>query len=196
MERHRTVADYIEAHPNRREELILLRDIMLETELEETVKWGGPCYTINGKNVIGLGAFKSYVGIWFYQGVFLKDPQKVLINAQEGTTKALRQWRFQNINEINPKLVKEYVLEAIENQKAGKEMKPQPKIVAVPDELKAALASDSALKSSFDSLTPGKQKEYSEHIGSAKQEKTRISRLEKAIPLILEGKGLHDKYKK
>lgn len=196
MKKFKTVADFIENHPNRKEELMLLRDILSETELEETVKWGAPCYTLEGKNVVGLGAFKSYVGIWFYQGVFLKDPKKVLINAQEGTTKALRQWRFESIEDIDAKLVKEYVEEAIKNQKAGKEIKPvKAKKVAMPDELTKALQSDQSLKTAFNTLTPGKQREYAEHIGTAKQEKTRISRLEKAIPMILAGQGLNDKYK-
>lgn len=195
MKGTKTVQDYIESHADRREELITLRDILKECELEETIKWGAPTYTVNGKNVVGIGAFKSYVGFWFYQGVFLKDPKNVLINAQEGTTKALRQWRFESVEDMDPKLIKSYVQEAISNQKAGKEMKPQSKKVEMPDELKKALAKDKTLQSKFNDLTPGKQKEYSEHIGSAKQEKTRLNRLEKAIPMILEGKGLHDKYR-
>ena len=197
MKRFNTVQDYIDAHTYRQTELIILRDLLADSELEEEVKWGVPCYTLNGKNVVGIGAFKSYVGLWFYQGVFLKDPKKVLINAQEGTTKALRQWRFQQASDIDPKLVKAYIEEAIQNQKDGKEMKAvKAKKVDIPAELKSALNSDNKLKDKFEQLTPGKQREYSEHIGSAKQEKTRTSRLEKAIPLILEGKGLHDKYKK
>ena len=111
MERHQSVDAYITHHHNRRQELILLRDILNDTELVETVKWGAPCYTINGKNVIGIGAFKAYVGLWFHQGVFLKDQKKVLINAQEGTTKALRQWRFNSIDDIDPILIKKYVEE-------------------------------------------------------------------------------------
>ena len=178
------------------DELELLYDIVRNTELEETTKWGGPCFTINGKNVLGLGGFKSYVGIWFHQGALLKDPQKVLINASEGKTKALRQWRFQSKKEINPKLVKAYVLEAIENAKQGKEIKPaKQKQVAMPDELKKALAKDKKLNALFTSLTPFRQREYMEYIGEAKQEKTRLARVEKSLPLILKGIGLHDKYR-
>jgi uncharacterized protein YdeI (YjbR/CyaY-like superfamily) len=196
MKRANTVQEYIEIHPRYREELILLRDILLDTEVVETIKWGAPCYTVDEKNIVGIGAFKSYIGLWFHQGVFLKDKKKVLINAQEGTTKALRQWRFESIKDINPKLVKEYIEEAIDNQKQGKEMKAvKAKTVATPTELRVALKSNSTLNKCYNALTPGKQREYSEHIGSAKQEKTRLSRLDKSIPLILEGKGLHDKYK-
>lgn len=197
MKKSKTVQDYIESHPERRDELVLLRDILNETELEETVKWGAPCYTTNGKNVIGVGAFKSYVGLWFHQGVFLKDPKKVLVNANEENTRALRQWRFDSVEEIDVELVRKYVEEAIKNQKSGKEIKPvKAKKVDIPDELSGALKSDKDLKAKYEALTPGKQREYAEHIGSAKQEKTRISRLENAIPLIMKGVGLHDKYKK
>lgn len=195
MERHKTVEAYIEANADRRDELNLLREILRDTELIEEVKWGAPCYTVDKKNVIGIGAFKSYIGLWFHQGVFLKDPKKVLINAQEGTTKGLRQWRFESLQDIDRDLVKAYVLEAIENQKAGKMIKAESKQVDLPVELESALSKDKELKMQFEALSPYKQKEYKEHIGSAKQEKTRISRLEKSIPLILEGKGLNDKYR-
>lgn len=178
------------------EELEILFNIVRNTELEETTKWGGPCFVINGKNVLGVGGFKSYVGIWFYQGVFLKDPLKVLVNASDGKTKGLRQWRFQSKKEINPKQVKAYVLEAIENAKAGKEIKPEKKKTGeLPDELKSVLKKDKKLNDNFKALTPFKQREYIEYISEAKQEKTRISRVEKSVPLILKGKGLNDRYR-
>lgn len=197
MNRVNTVQDYIDGHVNWQTELILLRDLLLDSGLKEEVKWGAPCYTLNGKNVVGIAAFKSYVGLWFHQGVFLKDQNKVLINAQEGTTKALRQWRFQEASEIDTELVRAYIDEAIDNQKAGKEMKPvKAKRVSFPDELTNALAENAELKDKFEQLTPGKKREYAEHIGSGKQEATRLKRLEKSLPLITEGKGLNDKYKK
>jgi len=85
----------------------------------ETVKWSAPVYTVNGKNVLGLGAFKKHFGIWFFNGVFMKDEHKLLVNAQENKTKALRQMRFETIEEIDKNLVLLYVKEAIENQKLG-----------------------------------------------------------------------------
>ena len=197
MDKHKTVADYIEAHPPGKQALLLLRSILQETELDETIKWGAPCYTLNGKNVVGMAAFKSYVGLWFHQGVFLKDPKKVLINANENNTRGLRQWRFTTIKEIDPKLVMQYVKEAIANEKSGNRIKPvKAKKIKVPDELKKAMDNDVKLCSKFEQLTPGRQREYSEYIGEAKQEKTRLNRLEKCVPLIIEGKGLNDKYKK
>ena len=89
MQRAASVDDYIENHKEWAAALTKLRKVLNATELEETVKWGGPCYTIDGKNVVGMGAFSEHVALWFYQGVFLKDPDGVLINAQEGTTRAL-----------------------------------------------------------------------------------------------------------
>lgn len=108
-------------------ELELLKDIISKTELVETTKWGGIVYTFNKRNVMGLGGFKDYFTIWFYDGVFLKDEQKLLINAQEGVTKNLRQWRFTSKGEINEKLILAYIAEAIENEKQGKISKPQKK---------------------------------------------------------------------
>jgi uncharacterized protein YdeI (YjbR/CyaY-like superfamily) len=178
------------------EELDLLFGIIRETELVEEFKWGAPIFTIDGKHVLGLGGFKSYVGIWFHQGVFLKDPLKVLINASEGKTKALRQWRFQSKKDINVKHVKAYIKEAIENAKAGRALKPEKKAaIAIPSELKAALVKDKKLNANFTALTPFKQREYLEYISEAKREETRIARVEKSVPLILAGKGLNDKYR-
>jgi len=108
----------------------------------------------------------------------------------------MRQWRFTSVEEIEEKLVLEYMAEAIKNAKDGKERRPQKKeVLPIPKLLKNALKKDSHLKKCFEELSPYKQREYIEHISEAKKEKTKVSRLEKCIPLLLEGKGLHDKYK-
>ncbi|MFD0962456.1 YdeI/OmpD-associated family protein [Pseudofulvibacter geojedonensis] len=197
MKKVTSIEEYIENHENWSDLLNELRSILLSTELEETLKWSAPVYTINGKNVVGLGAFKHHAGIWFFNGVFLKDEQNKLVNAQEGKTKALRQWRFSENESVDKNLVKAYVLEAIENQKLGKEIKPvrNKKEVVLEGLLKDALLASRELKTAFEKLTPGKQREYVDHISSAKREATQINRLEKVKPMILEGKGLHDKYK-
>ena len=116
-----SVDQYIDAQPHWKEALELLREVFHETSLKESVKWGMPVYTLNHKNVAGFSAFKSHVGIWFYQGVFLKDPEKKLVNAQEGITKALRQWRFGSADEIrySRNSIRTYLLEAIDNQMRG-----------------------------------------------------------------------------
>lgn len=196
MQKNKSVEEFISKKEEWKEALEILRSIMLTTEMEETIKWGIPVYTINGKNVIGIGAFKSYVGIWFYQGVFLEDKAKKLLNAQEGKTKGLRQWRFNTTDEIDKKLILQYVKEAIRNQKDGKEIKPErSKTIEIPSELLTALNANDNLKKSFEQLTPFKQKEYAEYITTAKREATRISRLEKISPMILDGIGLNDKYR-
>ena len=194
-ETDKKITAYLKKHEQWREFLEPAREIMCSTELEETVKWGVPTYTLNGKNIIGLAGFKNHCAIWFHNGVFLKDKDKQLVNAQEGTTKAQRQWRFEAGDKFPKRLVKSYVLEAMDNARSGKSIKPEKKVLKIPDELQAALNKNKQLQKAFFALTPGKQKEYAEHIGSAKQEKTRLSRLDKAKPQILDGLGLYDKYK-
>ena len=197
MKRHTSVVDYIESHEKWKEELLFLREICLDTELTETVKWGIPTYTINNKNVAGIGAFKNHIAIWFFQGTFLTDPHKRLINAQEGKTKGMLQWRFSAVEQINPKEVKEYLLEAIANEKVGKRIKvAQQKELIIPDELKQELKQNSALNNAYAQFTPFKQREFAEYIGEAKRETTRVKRLEKCTELIMQGIGLHDKYRK
>lgn len=195
MKRHETVEEFIESEKQWKEELIKLRKIINSTELEEAVKWGMPVYTVKGKNVVGIGAFKAYFGVWFYQGVFLKDKHKKLINAQEGKTKAMRQWRMESAGEIDEKILIEYLEEAIQNQKDGKEIKPEKKALVIPDELKRMLEERSDVNEAFEKFTPGKQKEFAEYISDAKQDATKQKRLEKIAPMILENVGLNDKYK-
>ena len=197
MKKVNSVEEYIETNSNWSEALTTLRNIINSTEVEETLKWSAPVYTINGKNIIGLGAFKNHFGIWFFNGVFLKDEKKLLVNAQEGKTKALRQMRFESINDIDKNTVLSYVKEAIINQKLGKEIKPNRtnKETVIPEELLIELDKDSDYKNSFNKLTPGKQREYCDHVASAKRDTTKQSRLEKIKPMILEGIGIHDKYK-
>lgn len=192
----KTVDDFIEKQVDWKVPLIKFRELCQQSELEESIKWGIPVYSHQGKNIAGLVAFKSYVGIWFYQGVFLKDPHHKLVNAQEGTTKAMRQLRFHSEEEVDYTLVKEYISEAIQNQKDGKEIKPDTKKpLIVPEELQNVLEENAALQKAFDSLCLTKRRDYAEYISSAKREATRITRLEKIIPMIQKGIGLHDKYK-
>ena len=125
MKNFGSVEAYIRHNRQWWEELTSLRGMIRSTDLVETLKWGFPVYTIGGKNVVGLASFKSYVGLWFFQGALLKDTARKLINAQEGRTKAMRQWRLSSLSEIDEKLVKTYLKEAIDNQKAGREVKPE-----------------------------------------------------------------------
>ena len=187
---------FIEAQKQWKEKLQQLRAIFQKTELKEEVKWGKPTYTLDGKMVAAMADFKNHLALWFHQGVFLKDKQKKLINAQEGVTKALRQWRFEIEDEIDSKLVLEYIEEAIANAKAGKEMKKaKAKEVSIPEIFQKALAKDKILNEQYKKLTPGRQREYAEYIGEAKREATQESRLEKCCEMIKKGFGLNDKYK-
>lgn len=197
MKKIHSVEEYIETNEHFSDALTILRNIINSTGLNETIKWNAPVYDLSGKNVVGLGAFKNHFGIWFFNGVFLKDEHNLLVNAQEGKTKALRQMRFESINDINKKAVLTYVKEAIDNQKAGKEIKPNrsKKETVIPQELKAMLNKNATLRKSFNALTPSKQREYCEHITTAKREATKLSRLGKITPMILQGVGLYDKYK-
>ncbi|WCO02655.1 YdeI/OmpD-associated family protein [Psychroserpens ponticola] len=196
MKKVYSVEEYIETNSHFGEALNLLRDIINTTELNESIKWNAPVYDLNGKNVVGLGAFKNHFGIWFFNGVFLKDEHKLLVNAQE-KTKSLRQMRFKTVDNINKNTVLAYVKEAIENQKLGKEIKPvrNTKSVVIPEELNQILKAQSDINTCFKALTPGKQREYCSYISDAKREATKQTRIEKIIPMILNGVGLHDKYK-
>jgi len=195
MEKAEKLEVYFKRNLQWDEALDFLRKLLNDSELTEDYKWNFPVYTINNKNVIGLGAFKAYVGLWFFQGSFLADRHNMLINAQEGKTKGMRQWRFNSVKEMDANLIKSYIEEAIQNQKDGKEIKVQKKSDVLPEILSQQLVNDLQLKSKFDELTPGKKREYIEYINEAKRETTKISRLGKITPMILNGIGLHDKYR-
>lgn len=197
MKSFKTVDEYILNAGSGKEILLVLRDIIKTTELVETIKWGSPVYTFHGKNVIGLVEFKSYCGIWFFQGALLNDHANVLFNAQEDRTKAQRQWRFKSLDEIDDKLLLEYIHQAIENERQNKKIAiDRAKPLIIPKELKDALESDEELNTHFRQFTKGRQREFADYISDAKQEKTRMTRLAKVIPMILEDIGLNDKYRK
>jgi len=198
LKRFKAPEEYIANNKEWQPSLILLRDILLDTQLTETIKWGVPVYTYEEKNIVGLAAFKSYTGLWFFQGALLSDKKKKLVNAQKGVTKALRQWRFNSVNEIEneSKTIKQYLKEAILNQKQGKEIKPErKKPLEIPKELNGLFKKNKKVKESFNSLSSFKQREYAEYIIEAKRDETKQKRLLKIAPLILKGKGLNDKYK-
>ena len=197
MKKVHSVEEYIEVNTHFKEELEVLRALILSTNLEENIKWSAPTYSLKGKNVLGIGAFKHHFCIWFFNGVFLKDEHNRLETAQE-KTKALRQLRFNTLNDINKPLVLDYVRESIENQELGKEIKPKrttKKDILVPELLNEELKTNSKFKAAFNALSPSCQREYCNYINEAKREATKISRLEKIKPIILNGKGLHDQYK-
>ncbi|MEX2596383.1 MAG: YdeI/OmpD-associated family protein [Salibacteraceae bacterium] len=169
-------------------------------DLRRTTRWesrgsgGPPCYTYQGKNVIGLAAFKAYFGLWFHNGSFLSDEAQHLTQASE-KTKGLRQWRFKSLNEINGDLVKAYIHEALINQQKGKEIKAERRPLVIPPELNELFRENIQLRNAFQSLSTGNQREFAEYISEAKRQETKRARCEKIIPVILSGAGLNDKYR-
>ena len=198
MEKPTNVDEYIANNEKWQAPLELLRELVLSTGLKETIKWMFPTYTLEGKNIVALCAFKEYFGVWFFQGGTLQDDLKVLSNAQEGKTKAMRQWRFNNIDEIKSETVLTYVHEAIQNQKDGKIIKPTrtKKPLIIPPELQSLLDQDSTLTNHFETFSLGNKRDFAEYISTAKRAATKVKRIEKIIPMILQGIGLNDKYKK
>ena len=196
MKRAKTVDNYLADASQWQDELRQLREILRSTKLTEEVKWGGPCYTYEGRNIVGLGGFKSYFGLWFFQGALLKDKDQVLINAQHGKTKALRQWRMTSANDINRSLIIRYLTEAISLAKEGKVIKPLPAgPVVIPPELKNALRQENGATAAFGQIRPGLQREFADYISDAKRDDTKLRRVQKILPMIIAGKGLNDKYR-
>ena len=189
---------YIHKKEAWKQELTLLRSVFTNLPLEETIKWGAPTYVFKGKNIVGLAAFKKYCGLWFFQGVLLEDKQKKLMNAQEGKTKAMLQWRFYTKDEIDLPLIKQYVLEAMHQVAIGNEVKfsSNTKPLVIPLELSQQLAIDTSLEAKFRRFSKSKQHEFSAYIATAKRAETKEKRLQKIIPMILSGEGLNDRYKK
>lgn len=172
-----------------------LRKIVLDCQLTEDYKWMHPCYTLNGKNVVLIHGFKEYCALLFHKGALLKDAEKILIQQTENV-QAARQIRFTNLSEIigQEAKIKAYIYEAIEVERLGLEVKmKQTAEFDMPEELEEALNADTELKAAFEALTPGRQRGYLLHFSQPKQSKTRMSRIEKNIPRIFEGKGWNDR---
>jgi uncharacterized protein YdeI (YjbR/CyaY-like superfamily) len=188
------VDEYLRTAPRWREEMEKLREILFSCGLTEDLKWGKPCYLFQDGIVAIVIAFKEYCALSFFKGTLLKDPQGILVKPGENS-QASRQIRFNSLSDIlsMEELVKAYVLEAIEVEKAGLkvEFKESAELV-LPEELIAKFDEIPALKTAFEALTPGRQRAYVLHFSGAKQSKTRVSRIEKYIPQILAGKGLDD----
>ncbi|MEO8171692.1 MAG: DUF1801 domain-containing protein [Sediminibacterium sp.] len=176
------------------EELEKLRPIVLDCGLAEEVKWGVPCYTFQKTNIVLMHVFKEYCALLFFKGALLNDPEGILVQQTENV-QAARQIRFTSVKEIVKMraVLKAYVYEAIEVEKAGLKVKLKKTAqFSMPEEFKSKLDKKPALKKAFDALTPGRQRAYLLYFSAAKQSQTRESRIEKSIPQILKGKGLND----
>ena len=177
-----------------KEEMTLLRAIVLDSELAEDYKWMHPCYTFQGKNVVLIHGFKEYCALLFHKGALLKDPAGILIQQTENVQSA-RQIRFTDVSEIkrDTSNIKAYIKEAIDIEKSGRKLTLKTTSdYTVPAEFKIRLDQNADLKNAFSSLTPGRQRAYLFYFAQAKLAKTKESRIEKYIPKILAGRGLED----
>ncbi len=182
------------------DELAQLRTIVLDCGLTEELKWGVPCYIFSAMagrqkaNIVLIHVFKEYCALLFFKGALLHDAHNILIQQTENV-QAARQVRFTTVQEIAKlkKILKAYIYEAIEIEKAGLKV-PLKKTTefSMPEEFQNKLNKNAALKKAFEALTPGRQRGYLLHFSAPKQAKTRESRVEKCIPQILQGKGLND----
>jgi uncharacterized protein YdeI (YjbR/CyaY-like superfamily) len=175
-------------------ELEKLRTIVLDCGLTEELKWGCPCYTFEKRNIVLIHSFKEYCAVLFFKGALLNDPNGILIQQTENV-QAARQMRFDDVREIielEP-VLKAYVFEAIEAEKAGLKVKLKKTAeFKMPEEFQVRLDDIPELRTAFYALTPGRQRGYLLYFSSAKQAKTREARIEKYMPQIINGKGLDD----
>jgi len=171
-----------------------LRGIVLDCKLNEELKWGVPCYTSEGNNVVLIHGFKEYCALLFFKGALLKNSEGLLVQ-QTQNVQAARQIRFTNVQEIvkQKATLKAYIQEPIEIKKAGLKVDfKKTKEFNMPEEFQNTLKKNAALRKAFDALTPGRQRAYLLHFSAPKQIKTRESRIKKCTPQILKGKGLND----
>lgn len=188
------VDDFLSKEKKWHDELEKLRMIALDCPLTEELKWGKPCYSFEGKNVVLIHGFKEYCALLFIKGALLKDPNGILIQQTENV-QAGRQIRFTKLEEILKleDTLKAYILEAIEIEKSGLEVDfKKTAEQAISEEFRMKLEETPSLKVAFEKLTPGRQRGYLLYFGQPKQQKTREARIEKSIERILDGKGLDD----
>ena len=185
---------YFDKDKKWQQEIQELRRIILDCQLTEELKWGVPCYTFEKNNIVLIHVFKAYCAVLFFKGVLLNDSHRILIQ-QTKNVQGARQVRFTSIQEVAEKatLLKTYIHEAIEVEKAGLEVTLKKTAeYTIPGEFQKKLDEVPALKLAFEALTPGRQRAYMLHFSQPKQSKTRESRIEKCMEQILKGKGLND----
>ena len=185
---------YIDRNEKWSKEIELLRTIALDCPLTEDLKWGCPCYSYNGQNVVLIHVFKEYAAYLFFKGALMPDGHGILIQPTQNV-QASRQARFTNVSEIkkSAKVLKAYIHEAIEVEKSGmKVILKKTEDYPIPEEFQQRLKKSATLKKAFAALTPGRQRAYLMHFAQPKRTETRLARVEKCIPDILKGKGLND----
>lgn len=176
------------------EEMEQLRSIILDCGLTEDLKWGKPCYTFQGNNIVIIQGFKEYCALLFFKGLLMDDPDNILIKTGQNTDVG-RQIRFVDVRKIveMKSTLKAYIYNAIEVEKSGQKIEVRKSTeLEIPVEFQNKMEEMPALKTAFDALTPGRQRAYIFYFSAPKQSRTRESRIEKYIPHIIRGKGLND----
>lgn len=193
MKKNPSIDSFLKNAKNWKAEMAELRDVLLKTKLDEEFKWRLPCYTYEGKNIVIVQPFKAYLGLMFFKGALLKDSKKLLVRNGPNSD-APRRLEFKSVQEVKKlaSVIKSYVNEAIKIESSGQKLEVKRTPTSLPTELKSLFTKQPKLKTAFNSLTPGRQRAYLLHFSSAKQSSTRQSRIEKCIPRILAGKGMHD----
>jgi uncharacterized protein YdeI (YjbR/CyaY-like superfamily) len=191
---HPEVDSFIRKAKQWQDEMETLRAIVLSAKLDEDLKWSKPCYTHENRNIAIIQPFKGCLGFMFFKGELLKDPKGILKDNGPNSQSA-RRMEFTSSAEITrlKATIKAYIKEAIAIEESGQKVAIKKNPEPVPDELKEFFKKKPALKKAFEALTPGRQRAYILHFSSAKQSATRVSRIEKCIALILDGKGLNDR---
>ena len=184
---------YIERSEKWPGEMTDLRQILLSGGLTEAIKWGKPCYSHEGKNIVILQEMNEFLALMFFKGTVLNDPEHIL-EEQGPNSRSARRIRFTSTEDVArlADTVRAYIVDAIDVEEAGLDVGPPPELVPV-DELQDRFDEDPAFKAAFEALTPGRQREYNLHFSSAKQATTRAARVEKCAPKILDGKGFRDR---
>ena len=175
------------------DEMTRLRSILLDSGLTEGIKWGKPCYSHEGSNIAIMQEMKDFLALMFFKGALLTDPAGVL-QEQGPNSRSARRIEFTSVDDVTrlTDTLTAYIREAIVVEESGLEIGPAPELVLI-DELRQRLDDDPALRSAFEELTPGRQREYNLYFAGAKQAATRAARVDKYVPMILDGKGLRDR---
>lgn len=176
------------------EEMRALRPLLLRCGLEEDLKWGKPCYSHQGRNIAIMQEMKGFLSLMFFTGALLADPDGLLVE-QGPNSRSAKRIELRSLADVErtATAITRLIEEGIEAERSGRSVTPPPSELVLVEELQRRLDEDAALRAAFAALTTGRRREYHLHISGAKQAKTRASRVEDCVPLILAGKGLRDR---